>query len=552
MRRLVAILIVVCALAAVHGAASAATTPVGGPVLFKPSDGTTLVMHGRGTFHGTLEVVRGPSGVGVINHLTLDEYVAGILEVPGRWPMEALKAQAVAARTYALWEKQSGHWKKFGFDVCATTVCQVYDGADAERGLAGKRWLQAVRDTAGEVLLYKGKPALTRFHSSSGGRTLPNEALFSEGPLPYLRGVDDPGDAASPLHRWNVTFTRQQLQDVLRVGMGLNGTLADVQAQVDGKHVVIRTGGGQVDITPRRFTSIVNNKASAMFPASFPGKRSDGRPMPFTMPSSRFSVERTATGFVVHGRGYGHGVGMSQYGAKGLADKGEDYKEILATYYTGLKPSHWHGSRSMRVQIASGRDSVAVSGDGTFGVYAGEDALASTTVGAWTVSLRGARSLGVSPPTGSALPLVLSGLRAPGEVFVDPPKRGGSIDVDFVVPKAVEVTAVLERDGKTVASGRTVAEAGEGRVNLTIDAHGLARRATYRLRVTAFDGTTRVVKTADVVLVRPGSSVLPVLIGALVVAAFAAVLVARRRRPRRPDQSLVIPERGQLSPERHG
>src|SRR5207237_10475471 len=133
----------------------------------------------------------------------------------------------------------------------------------------------------------------------------------------------------------------------------------------------------------------------------------------------------------------------------------------------------------------------------------GEDALAASTIGALSVSPRGLRSLGVTPPMGYTLPLVLSGLRAPGEVFVDPPKLRGSIDVDFVVPKAAEVTGRLQRDGKTVASGRTVAEAGEGRVNLAIDTHGLPHRATYRLQVTAFDGTNRVVKSADVVLVRP-------------------------------------------------
>src|SRR5207302_5565400 len=126
-------------------------------------------------------------------------------------------------------------------------------------------------ETAGQVLLYKGKPALTRFHSSSGGRTLPNEALFTEGSLPYLRGVDDPGDVVSPLHRWSVVFTRAQLEEIMRVGMGLNGRLVDVQAQVDGKRVLIRTAGGQIDIGVHRFTSIVNDTASVMFPGSFPG-----------------------------------------------------------------------------------------------------------------------------------------------------------------------------------------------------------------------------------------------------------------------------------------
>jgi SpoIID/LytB domain protein len=551
MRRLVAFTLVLCALLTVHGGASGIAAPIGAPVVFRPAGDTTLFLHGRGLFHGTLEARRGNSGLLVVNDLDLDDYVAGILEVPGRWPMEALKAQAVAARTYALWEKQTGHWKKFGYDVCATTACQVYSGADVERGTAGRRWVQAVHETAGQVLLYKGHPALTRFHSSSGGHTLPNEALFSEGAVPYLRGVDDPTDNVSPLHRWNVVLTRAQLEQILRVGIGLGGKLVDVQADVDGKQVRIRTGGGQLDIGPRRFTTVVNNKASRMFPSSFPGLRSDGLRMPFTMPSSRFSVERTATGFVVHGRGYGHGVGMSQYGAKGLADNGKDYKEILETYYTGLRPSRWHGSRSMRVAVSQGESSVAVSGNGTFGVYTGEDALSPSTIGVWSVSNLGVHSLAVSHPAGYSLPLVLSGLRAPGSLYVDPPKQGGALDVDFVVPKAAEVTGILRRGAKVVARGRTVVEAGEGRVDLTIDPHGLPQRATYRLELTAFDGKSRVVKTADVVLTRPARSLLPMSAIVALVALGFLVLIARRRR-RRVVQSPTIPERGQLSPEPHG
>jgi len=551
MRRLVAIITAVCALLVVPRGASGASAPIGSPVVFRPADGTTLLFHGAGSFHGTLEVRRTSGGLAVINHLDLDDYVAGILEVPGRWPMEALKAQAVAARTYALWEKQTGHWRRFGFDVCSTTTCQVYAGADAERGSSGRRWMRAVHDTAGQVLLYKGKPALTRFHSSSGGRTVPNEALFSEGPLPYLRGVDDPGDAVSPLHRWDVTFSREQLEEILRVGIGLQGSLVDVQAKLGDKHVVIRTGGGRLDIGTGRFVSAVNTRAPKMFPSSYPGQRSDGKPMPLTLPSSRFSIESTSSGFVVHGRGYGHGVGMSQYGAKGLAEKGESYREILATYYTGLKPSHWHGSRSMRVEVSDGAAGVAISGDGTFGVFAGDDPLASSTIGVWSVATRGVRALAVSPPTGYTLPLVLSGIRAPREVFVDPPERGGSIDVDFVVPKAAEVTATLRRNGRTIASGRTVTEAGEGRVNVPINPRGLPRRATYRLELTAFDGTARVAKTADVVLSRPASRLLPIAGASAGVVALLTGVTVRRRKRRRP-QSLAIPDRGQLSPEPHG
>src|SRR5688500_3714002 len=178
--------------------------PYGSPVRFSPKPGTTLALEGRGPFRGTIEIRREGSGVTVVNELDLDHYVMGVREVPGHWPMEALKAQAVAARTYALWEINKGYWKRFGFDVCATVSCQVYQGATAELGERGKRWTAAVRATSGQVLYEApGKPALTRYHSTSGGRTLNNEVVYpSDGARTYLKAVDDPFDKVSPLHTW--------------------------------------------------------------------------------------------------------------------------------------------------------------------------------------------------------------------------------------------------------------------------------------------------------------------------------------------------------------
>src|SRR5438067_1456910 len=158
--------------------ATTTSGPIAAPVTFAPKDGTTLELVGSGQFHGTLEARRTPGGLTLINELSLDDYVAGIAEVPPSWPMEALKAQAVAARTYALWEMQSGHWQKFGYDVCSTTDCQVYGGMNVLRLESGARWVAAVKATSNEVLLYDGRPALARYHSSSGGRTLNNEVVF--------------------------------------------------------------------------------------------------------------------------------------------------------------------------------------------------------------------------------------------------------------------------------------------------------------------------------------------------------------------------------------
>lgn len=529
----------------------AAAAPVGSPVVFRPQRGTTLHVDGRGSFHGTIEIRREGRGLTIVNELDLDDYVAGVREVPGMWPIEALKAQAVAARTYVLWEKERGHWQQFGFDVCGTTACQVYQGAEAERGERGRRWRQAVDTTADEVLLHDGQPALARYHASSGGRTLANEVVYpSSGARPYLRAVDDPADTASPLHRWDVAFTREELELVLRHGIGLAGTLSEVIADEDARKVTVRTLGGSIEMSSVRLRRVVSDKAPVLFPRKFPGLRGDGERMPFTLPSSRFIIEKTADGFVVHGRGYGHGVGMSQWGAKGRADRGDGYADILNAYYSGLDPQRWPGPRTIRVAVVRGTSAVRVSGDGAFGVFAGGDTLAASTLGGWSVAASGERSLGLTPPQGFDLPLVLSDLRAPDELLVDPPEQGTSLDADFVVPKPAEVTGILTRAGEEVARARVVVEAGERRLSLPLDPERLGGRDTYRLELTAFDGADRVAKASSVVLHKPRSN-MPLWAGAFAALALGLSLVYRSSRRRR-GQSSTMPVRGQASASPHG
>ncbi len=506
---------------------------IGSPIVFRPKPGTTLSIDGHGPFFGTIEIRRDGSGVTIVNELDLDSYVAGVREVPGMWPMEALKAQAVAARTYAMWEKERGYWLRYGFDVCGTVSCQVYQGAAAVEGERGRRWAAAVRATKGEILVYDGKPALTRYHSSSGGRTLPNEVVYpTAGPRPYLRGVDDPFDRVSPLYRWEVGFGRAELQRILRDGIELNGTLSEIHADENARKMVIRTLGGSLEMTTVRFRRVVSEWAPRIYPSAYPGRRSDGKQMPATIPSSRFVVRKTSDGFLVQGKGYGHGVGMSQWGAMGRAEEGHSYDDILAAYYSGLRPTHHGESPIIRVAVVRGIRSVRVSGNGAFGVSAGGQTLASSTLGGWTVAPSSARSMRVSPPQGYSLPLVLTGVNAPDELFVDPPDEGSTLDVDFVVPKPAQVTGVLVLGGKEIAQARTVVEAGERRLTVPLPAEALSQRATYRLEVHAFDGTKQVDHVLDVVLVRPESD-LPERAAIGTVAALVLYVVWRRRRRRR-------------------
>ena len=176
----------------------------------------------------------------------------------------------------------------------------------------------------GQVLLdAQGKPALTRYHSSSGGRTLANEVVYpSDGARPYLRAIDDPYDKVSPLYRWDVSFKRADLQKILHDGIGLTGELTNITADEASRELTITTRGGELKMSTVRFRREISEQAPKSFPLLYPAARKDGEPMPFTLASSRFSIEKTANGFIVHGRGYGHGVGMSQWGAMGRATEG--------------------------------------------------------------------------------------------------------------------------------------------------------------------------------------------------------------------------------------
>jgi stage II sporulation protein D len=169
-----------------------------------------------GTYHGSLEVRPSPGGgLTAVNAVSLDEYVQGVVpgEMPSLWHAEALKAQAVAARSYALATDAGGPV----FDQYPDTRSQVYRGVNGETSSTNA----AVAATAGDVVKYQGRVAVTYFFSTSGGQTENVENVFYGGtPKPYLKGVPDPTDAAAPRHRWTFTYTRKQIESKLRGYLG--------------------------------------------------------------------------------------------------------------------------------------------------------------------------------------------------------------------------------------------------------------------------------------------------------------------------------------------
>jgi SpoIID/LytB domain protein len=166
---------------------------------------------GHGTYRGTLEITPGlASGVNVVNAVALDDYVQGVVpaESPASWPLEALKAQAIAARTYAITTKRGG-----AFDQYADTRSQVYGGVAVETPASNA----AVAQTRGQVVTYQGRPAVTYFFSTSGGRTENIENSFTgAAPEPWLKSVRDPYDSVSPRHRWTVRMSVSRAARKLR------------------------------------------------------------------------------------------------------------------------------------------------------------------------------------------------------------------------------------------------------------------------------------------------------------------------------------------------
>ncbi|MDX6681627.1 MAG: hypothetical protein QOG94_1666, partial [Solirubrobacteraceae bacterium] len=197
----------------------------------------------NGRYRGDLELRAGVlGGISAINAVGLEDYVRGVVsgEVPAAWPDEALRAQAVAARTYALTTSKNGA----GFDQYADTRSQMYPGMSGE----DPRTDAAAAATAGEIVVYDGKPIVTYYFSTSGGRTENVENSFlGAPPAPYLTSVDDPYDGASPRHRWTLRLTLRQADR--RLGSLVKGRLRQIKVLRRGRSPrvvraqVIGTGG---------------------------------------------------------------------------------------------------------------------------------------------------------------------------------------------------------------------------------------------------------------------------------------------------------------------
>jgi stage II sporulation protein D len=420
---------------------------VAGTIQLIPTGTSPIEVRGMHGYFGSIELDPASDGLVVSNRLSLEKYLRGLAEVPSTWPEEALKAQAVAARTYALYtlsQPRAGMAAVYDFDICASVQCQVYMGADA--GLDA-RWSAAVANTAGVAVLYSGEPILARYHSTSGGRTLDNPEAFPEEPsYPYLRSVPSPTEEGSPLFRWIAPYPLRDLQEILeRAGWWSNsGRLMRVRTVESrtGLHypdVLIIGRKGRLRTTAEALRTVLRDHAPALFPSKYPSRAptSSGR-LPEALPSNRYAAFTRRKVVTFAGRGWGHGVGMSQWGAHGLALRGANYADILANYYTGVEIGTVSSDRPIEVGVGWGLARVDVAGEFRIANEAGRT-LVRRALGTWSFEWDGGGAVSIDPPRGYGLPLEIEVLDAPRRV-----EPGEVVSLAIALSRPASVRTVTE------------------------------------------------------------------------------------------------------------
>jgi SpoIID/LytB domain protein len=443
------------------------------------------VLHAR--YRGTIEVVaRDDGSLALIGELGFEDYVKGIAEVPRDWPMEALKAQVVAARTYALSRLQAGGGADY--DLCATTACQVYVGMEVEAGPWGGRWIRAVDETAGQVLLYRGEPAITYYSSTSPGRTFDVEEVFGGEALPYLRGHEERDDGASPLAHWRVEVPFGDLGRFLAAeGLDPGGRIRSVHAGQEGIRIA---GQRAVTVSKDGLRDALNEWAECLMPDRYPTSEPDGYQLPQTVPSTWYRVGTEGDTLVLDGRGWGHGIGMVQWGAYGKAKRGLAYADILAAYYGGLRPTPVDLPGTIRILIAEGLRSITASPttSGTTNPSVGPRA-------PWRITAsNGLRVHHSGQPT----PLLrIDGVRIPRTIA-----SGEPLPVRLSSSEEVTVQVQVAGPGGTRSGAARPFEAGPIRFRERF----AAPPGRYRARVTATDGVDTVVSRPVSLFVQPAAS----------------------------------------------
>lgn len=337
-------------------------------LILEPQDGSELTVNslvraqGTPSYGGRLEILDTKNGLVLVNEIDMEAYLKKVIpsEMPSSYEKEALKAQAVCARTYAFVQSRSNSYSEYGAQIDDSTQFQVYNNVDPDEKTA-----QAVQETYGKMLYYNGNPITAYYFSTSCGTTT-NASIWDSDPeaTPYLRCLslqtarsrlsfasekafasfikkkDFPAyDASYPLYRWNFRTNGT----IIASHVGGVGKITGVSVTERGPggvamKLLVKGSEGETTISGQNAIRSALGDASLTL-TLMDGKTSDGWSL---LPSGFLAIEETGTDeqgvvqFRVYGGGYGHGVGMSQNGAQGMAKSGMGYEEILKYFYDGV------------------------------------------------------------------------------------------------------------------------------------------------------------------------------------------------------------------------
>lgn len=268
--------------------------------------GGDLLVNGT-HYVGNIEVWKGQQGMYLINELPLEEYVKNVVnaEVSSNWDMEALKTQAVIARTYALYQKNMNNNPHY--DITSSVLHQVYKGSTIDA-----RITYAVMNTEGEVLTYEGKLIEAFYHSTSGGKTEDPAEVFGKS-YPYLKPVESDCEM-SPYWIWERKIPLDEIGKSLSLSGIKEITISSYTSTRRVKAVEVVHNGGTTTVKATDLRKLLGWNR---------------------LPSTNFTLTRENDQIVFEGKGYGHGVGLCQWSALKMAQDGKSYKEILAFFYPG-------------------------------------------------------------------------------------------------------------------------------------------------------------------------------------------------------------------------
>jgi stage II sporulation protein D len=260
-------------------------------------------------YSGNIVVWKGKNSLYLINELPLEEYVKDVVsvEVDKEWDIEALKAQAVVARTYAIYQKIMNSNSNSIYDIASSTIHQLYKGSNPNTRVS-----YAVTSTKGEILTYDGKPIEAFYHSTCGGVTEDPAEVFGKS-YPYLKPVSGECNM-SPYSQWERKFPIKELEKILNLPDINDITIKSYTVSKRVKQVDIKYRDGIKTMNATEFRKILGWDK---------------------LPSTNFKISLDNDSFIFEGKGYGHGVGLCQWCALRLAKEGKNYKEILSHFYPG-------------------------------------------------------------------------------------------------------------------------------------------------------------------------------------------------------------------------